>query len=102
MRKDIQSEGGGVVAALPWDQQSNSSRLATLTGKSLDTIKTILDMPAEPGNLKLLSIKKDAALSILGAQIKVDDQRLRASSVSGVLELLARVREEEARTDQES
>ena len=28
-------------------------------------------------------------------EIKVDDQRLRASSVSGVLELLARVREED-------
>lgn len=34
-------------------------------------------IPVDPGNLKLLSIQKDAALSVLSTQAKVDGNRLR-------------------------
>ena len=66
----------------PWEQMSPSAKLLTLTGKSMDTINRILDMPDEEGatpalKLKLLSIKKDAALSVLATQVKVDENRLR-------------------------
>ena len=66
-----------------WDRMPPTAKLLTLTVKSLDTINSILDRPDEADatpalKLKLLSIKKDAALSVLATQVKVDENQLRA------------------------
>jgi hypothetical protein len=60
-----------------WQDQSHAERLNTLTGKALDLTRDILELPCDPENLKLLSIQKDAALSILSTQQRVDETRLR-------------------------
>ena len=75
-------------AERPWGEQSNPERLSNLTRQSLDTIKAILDIPSDPQNLKLLSIQKDAALSVLASQIKVDQTRLRARDDSLLMQQL--------------
>jgi hypothetical protein len=78
-RAAVASEIGAQPPALPttWPDQSHPEKLSTLTGKALDTVRHILDLPCDPENLKLLSIQKDAALSILATQTKVDENRLR-------------------------
>ncbi len=66
-----------VAPAPPWQDQTHPEKLSTLTGKALDKTREILDLPCDPGNLKLLAIQKDAALSVLSTQTKVDENRLR-------------------------
>jgi hypothetical protein len=83
-----------LVPGAPWQDQTHAEKLATLTGKALDTTLAILDLPCAPDNLKLLSIQKDAALSLLSTQVKVDQNRLReregsAGRLNALLEELA-------------
>lgn len=66
-----------VAPVPPWQEQTHAERLNTLTGKALDKTRDILDLPCDPDNLKLLAIQKDAALSVLSTQVKVDETRLR-------------------------
>ncbi len=80
----------------PWEDQTNAEKLSTLTGKALDTTRAILDLPVDPSNLKLLSIQKDAALSVLSTQAKVDENRLRdREQRDGALRALLRQIEED-------
>lgn len=80
----------------PWEDQTNAEKLSTLTGKALDTTRAILDLPVDPSNLKLLSIQKDAALSVLSTQAKVDENRLRdRERGDGALRALLRQIEED-------
>jgi hypothetical protein len=83
----------------PWQDQSHAERLNTLTGKALDVTRDILELPCDPENLKLLSIQKDAALSILSTQQRLDETRLRdeRASEAGIDAILAKVREIQAK-----
>ncbi len=87
------------LSALPWQDQSHPEKLNTLTGKALDKTREILDLPCDPANLKLLSIQKDAALSVLSAQVKVDENRLREREHGdrGLADLLRLIEEEKAK-----
>src|SRR5215469_15863224 len=83
----------------PWANQTHAEQLNTLTGKALDVTRQILDLPGDPGNLKLLSIQKDAALSVLSTQTKVDENRLRAQRPDGLAEILRKIREADESKD---
>ena len=47
------------VVDVPWDQQTNSEQLATLTRKGLFRIKEILDAPLDLADTKRVSAIKD-------------------------------------------
>jgi hypothetical protein len=84
------------AAPVPWEQKSRAEQLAELTGKALGLTKALLELPIDPENLKLLSIQKDAALSILSTQIKVDEGQLRQDDTKRALilaEIARRVEE---------
>jgi len=83
----------------PWATQTHAEQLNTLTGKALDVTRQILDLPCDLGNLKLLSIQKDAALSVLSTQTKVDENRLRAQRPDGLAEILRKIREADESKD---
>ncbi len=96
----VRDHGGlPALSVLPWQDQSHPEKLHTLTGKALDKTREILDLPCDAGNLKLLAIQKDAALSILSAQVKVDENRLRQQENGDRLlaELLRLIEEEKAK-----
>ncbi len=80
------------TAAKPWAAQGHGEKLETLTGKALDTLKDILDQPTALDDLKKLSAQKDAALSVLGASIKVASGRMqqedRAANLNRLLACL--------------
>jgi hypothetical protein len=79
----------------PWAEQTHSEQLNTLTGMSLDKTREILELPCDPNNLKLLSIQKDAALSVLSTQTKVDENRLREQRPDLLAKMLADIKEYE-------
>src|SRR5258708_5944737 len=66
-----------IEPALLWEDQSHAQKLSTLTGQVLDKVREILETPCELDNLKLLSIQKDAALSVLSTQVRIDQSQLR-------------------------
>ncbi len=66
----------------PWQDQTHAEKLDTLAGMALDKTREILELPCDPENLKLLSIQKDAALSVLSTQVRVDENRLRQQGKS--------------------
>jgi hypothetical protein len=69
------------VAALPaekpWEQQSKGERLSHNVDLSLSFTKSLLELPFDPENLKLLAIQKDAALTLISQQIRIESERLR-------------------------
>jgi hypothetical protein len=71
-----------------WASQSHGDKLDVLVGSALDVIKGMLELPDDPSNLKLMSLKKDAALSVLGAQIKVNRMQVQKSEVENLTKLL--------------
>ncbi len=85
------------VAVSPWNKQPHAEKLDTLTGRALDKTREILELPCDPENLKLLSIQKDVALSILSTQTKVDENRLRGRQTDMMPELTRRLAETEKR-----
>ncbi len=55
---------------------------------ALDTLKDILDQSTALTDPKMLSIQKDAALSVLGAKIRVDAGRVRRDDLTNLTRLL--------------
>jgi hypothetical protein len=92
MRKKIAPDPAALPATVPRPEPSHGDRLHDLTGKALTVINDVLDAPCAPDNYKLMSLKKDAALSILGAQIKVDVGKVRQDNVGHLLQLLDDIR----------
>ena len=82
-----------ILPAAPWQDQTNAEKLTTLTGKALERTREILELPCDPGNLKLLAIVKDAALSILSTQVRVDETQLRPRRENAMERLLERIAE---------
>ena len=75
-----------------WEKKTHAEKLRALTGRALDKTKEILELACDPDNLKLLSIQKDAALSIIAAQVKVDETQLRARDEESHQRALAEIR----------
>lgn len=81
------------------DDDSNGDKLNKLVNKALDTMAEVLntELPAtnSPDRLKVLSIKKDAAVSVLGAGLKADENRFRKRQSDVLGRLLDALRSEE-------
>ena len=80
-----------LVPLVPWSDQSPSEKLATLTDMSLDKIRAIVSLPLDTENMKLMSVQKDAAISMLTVQTRVDENCLRARRTDMLPELLRRL-----------
>jgi hypothetical protein len=76
------------TAPAEWASQTHGDKLDVLVGSALDVIKGVLELPDDPGNLKLMSLKKDAALSVIGAQIKIGKSRVQKSETENLKKLL--------------
>ena len=80
------------TAAKPWAAQGHGEKLDTLTTSALDTLRDILAEPTALDDLKKLSVQKDAALSVIGAKIKVESGRMqqedRAANLNRLLACL--------------
>ena len=50
---------------------------------SLEFTRQLLELPFDPENLKLLGHQKDAALTIISQQIRIEAERLRAPPARG-------------------
>ena len=73
------------------DVDGNSDRLSRLVDTSLGALEEILQQPTPPLHnplyAKMLSIKKDAAVSVINAGLKADENRFRKrkNDVLGIL-----------------
>lgn len=76
----------------PFTAQTMGEQLATVTRLGLETIYDILMMPCDPDDRKLLSIKKDAAVQMVRAQIRVDQNKLRGQALDRLPEMLDRLK----------
>lgn len=69
--------------------------LSRVVQKALRQIETILDMPVpEDGHedrMKMLSVKKDAASSIINAGLKADENRFRRENKDIIEKLFAKI-----------
>ena len=70
---------GTAVAQRPWGELSKADKLSYATDLGLDVVKKILELGVDPANPRVLGHVKDTALAIVGLQVKVDQERLRAS-----------------------
>lgn len=74
----------------------NADALSRVVQKALQQIETILDMEAEdvaPEDLmKLLSVKKDAASSIINAGLKADENRFRRENKDIIEKLYEKIK----------
>jgi hypothetical protein len=70
-----------------------ADRLVQLTDKSLDVVEDILDRKVSKRNpdLKLLSIKREAAMGVISTKVRVDEASWRREQYDKWPELLARV-----------
>ena len=64
--------------------------------KAVQTLEEILDLgviPGHPDEMKLRSMQKEAAVSVLNLALKADENRFRIRSEAGIVALLAEVRQ---------
>jgi len=86
-----------VAAPRAWAAQGHSERLDTLTNSAMDRLRDILDQPTALTDPKMLSIQKDAALSVIAAKIKVESGKMQRRNEGETLtKLLACIRAGEA------
>jgi len=79
------------VVDKPFDEQTMGEQLATVTRMSLKEAYRILQLPCDDDNLKLTSIKKDTALSLIATQVRVDESIMRRQSADRLPEMLHRL-----------
>ena len=75
--------GEPTVAVKPWGEMSKGEKLAANTDLALDFTRQLLELPFDPENVKLLGHQKDAALTIISQQIRIEAERLRAPPTRG-------------------
>ena len=75
--------GEPTVAVKPWGEMSKGQKLAANTDLALDFTRQLLELPFDPENVKLLGHQKDAALTIISQQIRIEAERLRAPPARG-------------------
>ena len=63
--------------AVPWANMSKGERMSYNANLALDFTRQLLELPFDPENLKLLGHQKDAALTIISQQIRIEAERLR-------------------------
>jgi hypothetical protein len=83
---------GAALAGQPGDMAAELEAVAHL---GLKNLRDILTAPLDLEDAPLLRAKNAAANTVLGTQVKVDENRLRAGAVDKLPELLEILREEE-------
>ena len=63
--------------AKPWADMSKGERMSHNANLALNFTRQLLELPFDPENLKLLGHQKDAALTIISQQIRIEAERLR-------------------------
>jgi len=66
-----------------WEQQSKGERLSHNVDLGLEFTRRLLELPFDPDNLKLLGHQKDAALTLISQQIRIEAERMRAPRGAG-------------------
>jgi hypothetical protein len=69
--------------ARPWGNMSKGERMSYSADLALNFTRQLLELPFDPKNLKLLGHQKDAALTIISQQIRIEAERLRAPPARG-------------------
>ena len=87
-----------------WSKQSEGQKLLTLTGRSLEVLKELLEYnitPEQalesPAHMKLLSMRRDTAYGMLNIQVRVGDQSLRQQEIDRDKEFIDALDETRAR-----
>ena len=62
---------------------SQGERMSHNADLALDFTRQLLELPFDPENLKLLGHQKDAALTIISQQIRIEAERLREPRARG-------------------
>jgi hypothetical protein len=82
---------------------AGSDKLARLTDKALDTIDEILDLKTQDFDpeerVRVISAKKDAAVSLLNIGLKADENRFKQRQSDILSKLLAAVRADQKMID---
>jgi hypothetical protein len=63
--------------AKPWNDMNKGERMSYNADLALNFTRQLLELPFDPENLKLLGHQKDAALTIISQQIRIEAERLR-------------------------
>jgi hypothetical protein len=71
------------VPAKPRADMTKGERLSHNVDLSLEFTRQLLELPFDPENLKLLGHQKDAALTLISQQIRIESERLRAPPARG-------------------
>jgi hypothetical protein len=71
------------AAEKPWADMSKGERMSYNADLALNFTRQLLDLPFDPENLKLLGHQKDAALTIISQQIRIEAERLREPGARG-------------------
>jgi hypothetical protein len=69
--------------AKPWADMSKGERMSHNANLALNFTRQLLELPFDPENLKLLGHQKDAALTIISQQIRIEAERLREPRARG-------------------
>ena len=69
--------------AKPWADMSKGERMSYNANLALNFTRQLLELPFDPENLKLLGHQKDAALTIISQQIRIEAERLREPRARG-------------------
>jgi hypothetical protein len=60
-----------------WDEMTKAEKLSHNADLGLDVVKSILELGVDPRDPKILGFVKDTALTIIGQQIRVDEEERR-------------------------
>jgi hypothetical protein len=69
--------------AVPWADMTKGERMAYNADLALNFARQLLELPFDPRNLKMLGLQKDAALTIISQQIRVESEQLREPRARG-------------------
>ena len=75
--------GEPTVPMKPWGEMSKGEKLAANTDLALDVTRQILELEVDAGDPRVLGHVKDTALTIIGQQIRIEAERLRAPPARG-------------------
>jgi hypothetical protein len=71
------------AAAVPWSAMTKGERMSHSADLALNFTRQLLELPFDPENLKLLAHQKDAALHVIGQQIRIESEQLREPRARG-------------------
>jgi hypothetical protein len=74
---------GAPTLQVPRDSLTKGEQLARNANLALNFVRRLLEVSCDPANLKMLGHQKDAALTIISQQIRVEAEQLREPPARG-------------------